>query len=190
MLMEITPSLELQQAITLSVLITRPIQITFDPTTGDVIDTDAGFLPVMTIGDFVFEDVNEDGVQDFGEVGIEGVSVTLFNAADDSVVSSTTTDFTGQYDFPNIPFGNYYLGFDATTNTNGLTLTGSPQDAAADDLDSDIDPSTNETASFIVDPLTGDNLDVDAGFFQLSIFSVGNFVWQDNNGDGIQDQML
>ena len=70
----------------------RTATFTFDPTTGDDIDTDAGFIPVMTIGDFVFDDTNEDGIQDSGETGIEGVTVTLFNASDDSVVSSTTSD--------------------------------------------------------------------------------------------------
>ena len=77
----------------------------------------------MTIGDFVFEDVNEDGIQDVGETGIEGVTVTLFNASDNSVVSSTTTDVMGQYSFPNIPFGNYYLGFDGSTTVSYTHLT-------------------------------------------------------------------
>ncbi len=165
----------------------RTAVFAFDPTTGNDIDTDAGFIPVMTIGDFVFDDVNEDGIQDVGEAGIEGVTVTLHNAADGAIINTTTTDAMGLYSFPNTVFGNYYLSFDGSTNTNGYSLDVSPQDATTDDFDSDIDPATNQTASFIVDPLNGDNLDVDAGFFQLSIFSIGNFVWQDNNGNGIQD---
>ncbi len=167
----------------------RTAVFTFDPTAGNDIDTDAGFIPVMTIGDFVWLDLNEDGIQDLGEPGIEGVTVTLFNSSDDSVFSSTTTNSMGIYNLTNIPSGGYYLGFDETTNTNGYTLTTSPQDnfLTTEALDSDIDQSINMTGNFITDPLNGDDFDIDAGFYQSTIFSIGNFVWQDNNGDGIQD---
>ena len=42
-----------------------------------------------TIGDFVWNDANQNGIQDSGEVGINGVNVSLMNGS--TVVQTTTT---------------------------------------------------------------------------------------------------
>lgn len=51
-----------------------------------------------TVGDWVWEDLDGDGVQDPGEPGIEGVVLELMQG--DSVLQTTTTDSTGFYSFP------------------------------------------------------------------------------------------
>jgi len=48
------------------------------------------------IGDFVWEDIDRDGVQDAGEPGIAGVAVRLLDA-NGSVVAETVTDGQGRY---------------------------------------------------------------------------------------------
>ena len=40
---------------------------------------DAGFIPVANIGDFVWVDANQDGLQNFGETVVPGVLVSLFD---------------------------------------------------------------------------------------------------------------
>ena len=40
---------------------------------------DAGFYPLASIGDWVWEDLNRDGIQDVGESGLDGFTVTLFD---------------------------------------------------------------------------------------------------------------
>jgi hypothetical protein len=63
---------------------------------------DAGFFrTTAAIGDFVWEDIDGDGVQDAGEPGIENVTVTL---QDDNgnTLATTTTDATGFYEFTNL----------------------------------------------------------------------------------------
>jgi len=52
----------------------------------------------LEIGNYVWLDSDEDGVQDIDEVGLAGVNVTLFNAAGDSL-TSVVTDATGAYYF-------------------------------------------------------------------------------------------
>jgi hypothetical protein len=63
------------------------------------------------IGDFVWNDTNENGIQDQGEAGIAGVTVELFDADTDVLVLSTATDANGIYIFGNVPEGSYYLQF-------------------------------------------------------------------------------
>ena len=66
---------------------------------------DFGFGPFAQLGDFVWHDVDEDGVQDPGEPGIEGMTVTLSDAS--GVVATTTTDADGFYVFRGSTAGQY-----------------------------------------------------------------------------------
>jgi hypothetical protein len=67
--------------------------------------------PLVTIGDYVWYDANRDGLQDASEAGVNGVLVTLYNAAD-FVLGTTVTNASGLYLFTNIPPGNgYYVRF-------------------------------------------------------------------------------
>jgi hypothetical protein len=142
------------------------------------VDIDAGLHPPTTIGNFVWNDLDADGVQDGGEPGLGGVTVDLFTSSD-TPAGSTTTLFNGSYSFSGIPAGDYYVKFSAPA---GFTF--SPQDATLDSLDSDADEGTGKTAVFSIAASTSKD-DVDAGLFQSA--TIGNFVWNDLNGDGIQD---
>ena len=74
----------------------------------DITTVDFGFTPIPTgsIGDFVWNDTNGDGVQDPGETGIPGVTITLYDSNGD-VIATTTTDDNGNYVFDNLPAGDY-----------------------------------------------------------------------------------
>jgi len=71
---------------------------------------DAGLYRRASVGDLVWEDVNEDGVQDEGEDGLCNVTVEL-HGGDGWLVASTTTDASGRYSFSELTPGNYYLRF-------------------------------------------------------------------------------
>ncbi|WP_131814186.1 SdrD B-like domain-containing protein, partial [Streptococcus bovimastitidis] len=72
---------------------------------------DSGFVKeTHTIGDTVWEDTNKDGVQDSGEPGIPGVTVTLTNP--DGSTKTTTTDENGYYEFTDLPDGDYTVTFE------------------------------------------------------------------------------
>lgn len=114
---------------------------------------------VTELGNYVWFDFNEDGVQDAGEFPIEGVVVNLIDANTGTVISTTTTDNMGLYLFDNLPAGNYAVefiplpGFVFTTNDTGTT----------DGDDSDADPVTGITPARFL-PLDEQDYTFDAGF--------------------------
>ncbi|QQR83574.1 DUF2341 domain-containing protein [Candidatus Peregrinibacteria bacterium] len=153
----------------------------------NILDIDG--LATADICDFVWIDADADGIQDGGETGLDGVTVSLYadadldgiaepGADDGAAVSSTTTAGGGAYSFTSVTAGDYFVVF---TNPGGYTF--SSQDQGGDDtVDSDANTSTGATAVF---SLAGTNIiSVDAGIYQTA--TVGNFVWTDTNGDGIQ----
>ena len=138
---------------------------------------DAGIEPA-TIGDFVFEDANGNGLQDPGESGIEGVTVRLLDN-DGNVLETDVTSAAGAYSFIVAP-DQYQI---EVVTPSGYTPT--TADAGADDaLDSDVDPTSGRTAvATVVD--SDDHDDIDAGYFRTT--SIGDFVWLDQDRYGIQD---
>ncbi|EFR44418.1 bone sialoprotein-binding protein [Streptococcus pseudoporcinus SPIN 20026] len=65
---------------------------------------------VHTIGDTVWEDTNHNGIQDPGEPGISGVTVTLTNP--DGSTKTTSTDSNGHYGFTDLVDGDYTVTFE------------------------------------------------------------------------------
>ncbi|MFZ1785165.1 MAG: SdrD B-like domain-containing protein, partial [Ferruginibacter sp.] len=137
-----------------------------------------------TVGDKLWNDLNNNGIQDAGEPGIAGVIVTLYAGNGTTVVASTTTDALGNYLFTNLDAGTYVVGF-GTLPAGYVFAT---QNAGTDDeKDSDVDTGTGKTAPFTL--ATGEiNLSIDAGARNTTVrSSIGNFVWYDVNTNGIQD---
>ncbi|KAA3623789.1 MAG: hypothetical protein DWQ02_24045 [Bacteroidetes bacterium] len=90
----------------------------FNQTTLDVnddgipeeIDDACGDLPAK-IGDYVWEDISRDGIQDANEPPIEGVTVHLKDG-NNNIISTTTTDETGMYCFEELDPGTYSVQFE------------------------------------------------------------------------------
>ena len=67
---------------------------------------DFGFIVCRgAIGNFVWEDLNADGIQDLGEQGIEGATVYLLDSSGVEIL--TTTDINGTYWFEGLCMGDY-----------------------------------------------------------------------------------
>lgn len=114
------------------------------------------------IGDYVWEDENENGIQDADEMGISGVEVRL--ASPDGAggfvdVDVTLTDNAGRYCFV-VPAGDYKLTFGKPSVHHIATLQ---NEGANDSLDSDIDPDMLMTDVFSIGDAE-ENLQFDAGF--------------------------
>lgn len=110
-----------------------------------------------SIGDFVWEDLDADGVQDAGEPGVAGFPVSLVGEdLDGNPVSlSTTTDADGKYSFTDLASGTYTVTFDPNALTTNTTFTS--QDTGADDaLDSDGDVVTGQTTEITLAPDSAD----------------------------------
>jgi hypothetical protein len=144
---------------------------------------DFGMFKTASLGDFVWVDGNQNGVQDAGEPGLTGVTVTLKNAAG-TVVGTTTTSATGAYSFTGLAIGTYTVTFTTpagyTASPSNVTITG-----ATDANDSD------PIAGVVTVSLANQQINntIDAGFYlaPTPTGSIGNYVWNDGNGNGIQD---
>lgn len=132
-----------------------------------------------TLGNKVWLDSDGDGIQDAGEDGFAGVTVSLYDG-DDTFLNSLVTVSDGAYLFENLAPSQYYLMF--TNAPSGFALTAQNQ-GADDDLDSDADPTTEKTDLFTISAGMIDH-SYDAGF---KATGVGDYVWLDVNEDGIQD---
>ena len=87
--------------------------------------------PLASLGDFVWEDLNGNGLQEQGEPGIANVPVTL--TLPDATTLTTTTDADGFYSFTNLLPGLPYTVTFGTPAGYTPTLTNTGDDA----LDSD-----------------------------------------------------
>lgn len=131
-----------------------------------------------SIGDFVWEDLNRNGLQEVGEPGIEGVEIELVLNSNDSTIMVTESDEDGNYKFLGVQPDIYYLKF-APGVTYAPTLPNQGIQANNSDLN-----FRNETAPFQLD-INESLFNIDAGFYETG--SIGDFVWLDNNNNGIQD---
>ena len=134
-----------------------------------------------SIGDRVWLDTDEDGIQDVGEVGLPNVTVKLYTSGG-GLVGTTTTNSSGIYSFTNLSLGSYYVEF---TTPSGYVL--SPQNQGSNDtVDSDASASTGQTETTTL--TSGENdTSWDAGMYQPELASIGDYFWNDTNEDGIQD---
>lgn len=119
-----------------------------------------------SLGNFVWYDTNKNGLQDTGELGVDGVKVTLFTSAGVPVGTPLTTSGGGFYRFDNLIPGNYYVIFDKTTFPAGYVLT-TQNTGANDATDSDANPTTgkSEGNATVVGGQYNDT--VDAGLVQV-----------------------
>jgi hypothetical protein len=134
-----------------------------------------------SLGDLVWEDMDADGIQDSGELGVPGVTVELYQGCSASGAHlTTTTDANGNYLFADLVPGDYTVKF--------ILPSGwfrSPQNQGADPAkDSDADPTTGVTACINISEGEND-MTWDAGIYQCA--NLGDYVWEDTNKDGIQD---
>lgn len=78
---------------------------------------------------YKFDDVNEDGIWDLDEFGLEGVEFTLFDSTGTDVIATATSDADGYVNLGNAEAGTYILketcpdGWHATNYPDGLTVT-------------------------------------------------------------------
>ena len=131
---------------------------------------------VGQIGDYVWKDLDGDGLQDPNEPGIAGVKVTLTQPSTPGYSQSVLTDADGRYLFSGLCAGTYAVTVTLPSGDT-FTLTNVGSDPA---IDSNVNGSTVT--------LTGDadsNLTIDFGLKGPG--KIGNFVWNDVDADGVQD---
>jgi len=153
-------------------------------TTGDVGENDHtldfGFTPTYCLGDYVWEDVNANGIQDNNEIGIEDITAELYKDGNPTGIT-TNTDVSGKYKFCLLEPGNYSVKF--SNIPKGYVVTTQNESSTDDNNDSDVNKDTLISDS--IEITNSDNMSVDLGLIKL--VCLGDFVWYDKNKDGIQD---
>ncbi|WP_141754093.1 SdrD B-like domain-containing protein, partial [Staphylococcus sp. HMSC072E01] len=141
----------------------------------DNMTVDTGFYleqPTYKLGDYVWQDTNDNGIQDDGDTGISGVTVTLTNN-ETNETTTTTTDATGKYEFNDLSNGKYTVTF--TTPENMV-------DAKTGTTTSDKD-SNPSTSTVVIN--NADDMTIDKGY--VPTYNLGDRVWEDTDKNGIQD---
>jgi SdrD B-like domain/Domain of unknown function DUF11 len=177
---------------------------------------DFGLAPAntLTLGNLVFKDVNNNGVFDTGDTGINGVTVELLDQPGTTVLKTTTTAGGGLYTFTGLAAGTYRarlaaLNFSGTGPLVGFTPSATSVANADANADNDSNGTTSGTlgsgGTIVTGPITlaagaepntdGDgtdgNLTLDFGLVApaAGTLTLGNLVWNDANGNGTFDTL-
>jgi uncharacterized repeat protein (TIGR01451 family) len=90
-----------------------------DPTPGDNTDEDEDLVQSGSIGDRIWFDANQDGIQDAGEIGMEGVLVQLRDPHTLAVLATQITGPDGAYRFSGLRMGDYVVQVAPTALQSG-----------------------------------------------------------------------
>ncbi len=165
----------------------------YTPTTGPAINSTGSainfevtntkdLIPTYQLGDYVWYDMDNNGIQDAGETGVQGVMVTLTKP--DGKTETTTTDSSGHYLFTDLANGSYQVVFSNLPEDYSATIAGAGSDASRDS-------NGLSTTATIAD---GDNMTIDLGIYKEDkaptppkTYQLGDYVWYDMDNNGIQD---
>nr|WP_099984923.1 SdrD B-like domain-containing protein [Staphylococcus pseudintermedius] len=134
---------------------------------------------VYKVGNYVWHDSNQNGIQELGEEGVGGVTVEVFDTATNTKVGQAVTNADGSYLITNIPNGTYRVEFSNIPDQYKV----SPSNQGGDDQ-----KDSNGLSSTIT--VNGkDNLSADLGIYKPT-YKIGDYVWYDGTSaetDGIQN---
>ena len=167
---------------------------------------DAGFVIPAALGDYVWIDLNRDGIQDPDEPGVNGVRVRLYTVDDSGKVSDAPLAETvtaaqegkdGYYFFDNLTKGRYVVEFDITSLRNDLGLyqygfttanqgAGDHPETADSDAKNAVDGNDRIMRTDVI-PLDYQQTDLtwDAGLVYYS--ALGGYAYDDRNYNDVQD---
>ena len=142
---------------------------------------DAGLYRPVSLGDRIYFDYDGDGVQDTGEPGLPNMPVEVIWLGPDGLLGggddrtyTTATGTDGTWSIDDLPPGSYLVTATPAPGS-GLAVTDSMDNAL-------LDPTSQVTISTVSG---ADRADIDFGFRGTG--SVGDTIWNDRNGNGVQE---
>ena len=126
--------------------------VTLDPDQGGILKDnptiDAGLYntAIGSIGDYVWKDTNDNGIQDASEAGVANVQVELFASVNGqpqgAALKVVSTDVNGKYLFDKLPKGDYLVRFIGSSFPANCAISTRPRSGTDTSKDSDADPIT------------------------------------------------
>lgn len=153
---------------------------------------DAGLYFSGKIGDYVWYDVNQDGIQSgSNEVGVSGVVVNLYYSTDKTtVIKTTTTDANGFYSFNDLYIlktATTFYSYTVEVVPPPKSLITAPFKGSSTLLDSNFDQVSHFSNDVTLYPNLSERTDltVDCGIYYCC-GSIGDYVWYDVDKNGLQ----
>lgn len=140
-------------------------------TNNNVLTYDFGYRGTASLGSLVWADLDADGVQDAGEVGLSGVTVDLGDS--NGNVATTTTDANGNYSFDHLIPGLYSVRVSSSTLPAGASPT--------------YDTDGTGTANVATVTLSAGQNRTDVNFGYRLLGNIEGRVWNDLDADGATD---
>ncbi len=154
---------------------------------------DFGYQPAGVIGDFVWFDANDDGVQDTGEAGLGDVTVILTNASAVTIdgipysigayIDTVYTDLDGYFTYSNMPDATYDIRVVTPTN---YTTTYDADGGGDETVEVVVSSGTIASGSNAWCGTSDCSLDLDFGYKLNGSFSLsGSVCLDDGSEDGV-----
>jgi hypothetical protein len=165
-----------------------PYPVTLPTNTSTNFTADFGYTNPGLIGDFIWWDIDGDGIQDPGEPGIPNVTVNLKDGTG-ATIGTVVTGPNGDYIFNDLAApATYTVEIDPAEFLPGgdlETFRSSPVGQGGDPTkDSDFDPNTHDVS---VPLAKGEqNYDIDGGFISPSSFEIKKFLSIDYPNDPVR----
>jgi uncharacterized repeat protein (TIGR01451 family) len=134
----------------------------------------SAFVPTTLFGDTIWIDANANGLQDKGEVGVEGIFLELLDE-NDAVLATTTTDKNGKYKFIDLTADKIYK----VRATIKSFYAFSPKNQGSDRTkDSNINPATGTSDTLTLN-FNQQNKTIDIGV--TSSLTISGKAYKDDN---------
>ena len=168
----------------------------------DDLDQDFSYTAGASLGDTVWWDRDDDGIQDPDEPGYPGIPITVTSdgadgqpgRGDDLLITTITSDGTTDVDGNGTidPAGSYYVPnlpvdepITVTVDASALPPTFPPTHDLDDPADGATSAGTPNSATVTLTTTEPVDLDVDFGYSGPG--AIGDTVWLDLNADGVLD---
>ncbi len=110
----------------------------------------------------VWNDTNQNGLQDNGESGLENILVTLYVSDCTTELNNTLSDVDGHYSFTNLEVDDYCVGVTLPSDYL-VTLKDQKED---DTIDSDINVASLRSDTFMLNIENSTSANIDIGLYQ------------------------
>ena len=138
-----------------------------------------------SIGDLVFEDANENGQADAGELGVAGAVVNLIQGGQQ--VATTTTDSNGLYQFNALRAGEFQVQVDESSLSGRMTTTATTFSVSLENGESeqgidfgatevDLSPASNQLASAFSQTILEAQIEAFASTHATQVEAIGDLL--------------